>query len=325
MAVSSVLAAVSSLWALNDSLALASAQSLAFLGFASYVVTTRCELRDVSRAVYVWALFLCTVGLVAFGANAGFSYRGGRLQGLLGNANGAGVTALILFGVSPLIGRRAAWLAMPVAVGTITLAQARASAAGILVIAAILTATWLRPKVGRSGVVIVLTFSFTLLVIQLSQTDWQQKDGLLRTNNSRADVWSGFIQMFTAHPWTGVGWANAGGAESFYLKSFAELGIIGIAVSLAVGIVLLRQLGHLGSVGYALAAGVLVNSIFEGWILVGGSVYAWAIWLLASSARPQTRSGPLTIEADEASPLGHGPQGRKIAMNATTPEESPGP
>jgi hypothetical protein len=57
----------------------------------------------------------------------------------------------------------------------------------------------------------------------------------------------------------------------------------------------------LGIAGTGFAIGVLVNSLFEGWLLSGGSAYAWAIWLLASSA--SNRCTPQQTEEQRVSTL----------------------
>jgi len=99
------------------------------------------------------------------------------------------------------------------------------------------------------------------------------------------------VSDFRSSPFRGQGWDNVGaGFEGLYLLLAASLGVLGLICAVLVVLVLGRTFARIGVVGIAVCAAVLTNSIFEGWLLSGGSAYAWSVWILASvSGVPKRR------------------------------------
>jgi hypothetical protein len=279
-----VLAGVSALWAGRPGLAIQGAVALAALAVAVYVTALRCARREVVVAVFTWSLSLCLLGIVAWALGLSFASESWRVRGLIDNANGTGVLALILFGSSILAGRRAWIVGVLVALPVVYMSGSRSAALAILTTAAVLLGVWL-VKSGRRASALILVLVLVLLLAMFVRSGGQDDTtGLFRSYNSRAGIWSGFLDLYRLHPFAGVGWAQAGAAENFYLKSLAELGTIGVVVVVAVAAMLIRRMSFYGIAGLALALGVLVNAGFEGWLLVGGSGYAWSTWLMAAAA-----------------------------------------
>lgn len=284
LALVTFVAALSMSWSDSLTKAQLGTLSLAMLAATSLVVATRCTFKQVSWAVYVWTLVLLVTGLVLFAVGISEAMGGPRVRGLMGNAQGAGIIALICIGVAPMLGRRAFIVAWPLAIFTIILAQSRAAALGCVVLIAVLIGYWIKKKTGVVGLLAFsLLTSLPLLWLGLS-LELTGETGLIRFNNSRTVVWEPLLTAFITHPWAGVGWASyESGVESSYLKVLAELGIIGFFIVSAAAIILVKQFSRLQVTGLALALGILVNAVFEGWLLTGGSAYAWAVWLLAAS------------------------------------------
>jgi len=288
---------VSSLWARDAAEALEGGASLVLLAVACFTAARVCLFREVAKAVYIWALGISFLGLLSYMAGIGLSERGGRLQGLLANANGAGVAAVLLLGIAPFLGRRAVSVAVPISLTAIVLTQSRSSALAAMVICLVWGASWTYRHLGWAGTASAVLVLGPLGAFGLLLLPWQQQSGLLRTDNSRSEIWEFFIQQFQMSPWIGVGWGGAGRSENFHLVMMAELGLLGGALAAVVTIMILVRLGRMGAPGAALALGILVSSVFEGWLLVGGSAFAWAVWLV-TSVTPERTQRTRKIRAD---------------------------
>lgn len=293
-----VVVGASAFWAKLPDEAITGAQALALLTVATAVVPRRVQLSNVVKAGLLWSGSLTAVGLITIFAGLSFAERGGRGQGLLGNANGAAIVALFLVCFALLLGRRHLVWALPLAVSAIALAQSRAAALSLIVLLSVVTFGYLRHKV---GVLPSLIFLSPLLVLSFLFTSAALStgggEGLLRTNDSREDTWEILVNNFQQAPLTGFGWGNqTAGAENFFLAMPAQLGVMGIALAIGAVLVLFNSLRSLSIPGLAIALAVVVNSVFEGWLLVGGSAYAWVTWLLVA-----TSSGMISAKRNSTS------------------------
>lgn len=287
-----IAAAVSALWGTDPAGAVEGAQSLALLTIATYVTSRRCSPRNVVMAVYYWsfALVLLSLGAIVIGVD--FASRAGRVQGIMGNANGFGILALILLGTAAIYRTRWIVFAAPAAALVVLLSESRASALAFLLMGTVLLAHSLRRRFGRVAVFSVVAFAVVMAALGATLITWDSSTGLLRGTRSRDSVWSLLWQDFQRNPWGGRGWnGQSSGYESIYLATIAQLGIVGFVIVISAVAVLLVRLSTWGIAGVTLALGVLVNSAFEGWLLAGGSAYAWAVWLLVTADPPLEPEG----------------------------------
>jgi hypothetical protein len=167
----------------------------------------------------------------------------------------------------------------------------RSSGLALLVLLSALFLRYMAMRWGRIGGLAAFALAGVSLLAYLISYQPLPDRGIFRTNNSREDVWADLIGDFKSSPLFGVGWKNVSSSyEGFFHLMAAQAGLVGLALAIAAVFVLGRSMLQFGTRGAAVFAALLIAITFEGWLLVGGSGYAWAVWLLASSCRPTKHS-----------------------------------
>jgi hypothetical protein len=282
---------VSAAWAASPASAVQSAASMFLLGLGVLTVARRCSLADVAAAGLIWSIGLLTVAIGAVVLGISFASRADRAQGVLQNANALGIVALLAIGLAYVFAPRLLWLSAPLGGWALLVSQSRGAGIALAFLAVLAIVMWVRARGGLAATVFTGVIASAAALVMLNQAQLNDSTGLLRTNDSRSVVWGLLLAQFDRSPMTGVGAGNAvGGTEGLFFLLLAELGILG-GICVAVSAFLLPwSYSCLGGRGVAFALALLINCVFEGWLLTGGSVYAWVAWLIAGAALARCKS-----------------------------------
>lgn len=270
--------------------------------------------RDVQALVLVLGLGLL-VGLVAFGAGAGFATSGGRLRGVMGNANTVGLMCALVVPISVglLVGKgqtRKRWSAICLATAVVSLflSQSRgglvAAAFGSLLVLG-LVGVLKRPDVWAIVCLLLLPLaiaggSLGVRVPGPFGAVAQRFEGA-QTGTGRVEAWSIAVDVTRQRPIAGWGFASTEGAftpqpdfpalvHNSYLQVALELGLLGASILFLLLVKLFRSAwpgrnsgGMEAGVYGAIAAGAISVS-FESALLSVGSVFAYCFWTLGAAA-----------------------------------------
>lgn len=276
------------------------------------------RVRDVTeplrRATTALALALVPAVAAAAVLAPSAAVLGGRFRGVFDNPNGLGVAAAVLG--AWLLGRtgRLRWLLLALLAGAVVLSASRGGALALA--AALATHVFLVTRGVARVQLLLATAVSTLAVVTwvLPSTDVLTDDsGLLRTNNSREEVWALGLRLYREHVWLGVG-ADAMGtvSGSTWVKVAAELGSVGLALAGAVAAYTFTRLARLPRPWPVMAVAVAVSSALEGWLFSGGNPVAVLFWLLVATAASSRPSEP-----EPGTPRREGPPARsEVTLHA---------
>lgn len=207
----------------------------------------------------------------------------GRVRGIVENANGLGTIASL----GALLA--AGWVQRPAKLIALFLFVAAASGSRGATLAALvglalhllLVRSGPRAYLSRGAMALSMLYFGSLL---LAAWHFIRPDILvLRTNDSRTEVWLALVPIIES-TWplgSGLGTLETFSTNS-YLKSAAEMGVLGLLGILAYVIAL-----AFSSRGSAAKICLLVTTIiattFESWLVTGGSFYAFVVLLILSS------------------------------------------
>ncbi len=228
-----------------------------------------------------------------------FDIEGTRFRGVLENANTLGVIAVLLAASAP---RHWLRVALPLSSAVIFFTSSRASAVAIVVIV-VARVSW-RPSnritaVFAAALVLAGLLLAGALTSRASVGDEQIADptraeanesaddrtSLFRTRNTREATWSQAIDdAGRAFPsGTGYGTASVEYGSS-PLLALVELGVVAIPVFACAAVLFRRAWPHPDQRVRALLAGLLLHSVFEGWMFAFGSFIAIVFWLVIITA-----------------------------------------
>lgn len=258
--------------------------------FGFYVFARRLGPPEMIRLLYSFIAAVIMISCLFIVLGFPDAYAGGRARGIMFNANGLGILCAL---VAPrlLCDRRIvvrALVLIPVFLTIITASRAGflALSLGMLVVVYRSRKVWLK----LSASLLILAVIWMGIFIDWSSVQ-TSGDSLLRSNNSRADVWNYTLNQFELHPWLGIG---AGSLDSLggssYFKLLAETGFVGALIGGVVLATLVRGVKPSVAVSGTLAAG-LVNAAFESWLFAAGSFYCVAFFWLCLAAQSRELDG----------------------------------
>lgn len=204
---------------------------------------------------------------------------GGRLRGLLENANGLGFMAFLLGAIAILVPTRWSRPALALSAGALVWSASRASTLALLVVVAFELVRRRRygSVVGLVAVV-VLALASTLLDVSAGPFD-----ALLRSTDSRSSTFDASLADFRSSPLWGVGLDNESAIiASTAFRALSNGGILGLLCVTAQAVMILRA-SHVSYRAAAFATAGLMHSLFEGWLLSpsGPFLLTFAgVWLL---------------------------------------------
>jgi hypothetical protein len=192
---------------------------------------------------------------------------GGRLRGIMENANSLGFFAFLL-GVLGLLAVRSSGsraLCLVLAVAALIGTASRASALALLLVVALLA---LRKGLTIAIGALVVAGGTAATIYLLAPTIFDPLATLLRLNDSRSGSIATALAAYESSPLVGVGLGNESSIiASSPFRALAQAGIFGL---LGVLLMWVAMLGRAVRRSYALssvAIAAVVHSFFEGWLL----------------------------------------------------------
>lgn len=216
----------------------------------------------------------------------------GRLTGVFLNANSAGIYTFLLMGVSLWMGKRYWIWIIPAGTIVIIFTGSRASLLAIAVMFMVILigrADW-RMRMPIIGLVISIGGPIVLWVWRQTQSIEAEGSSVLRTNNSRENVWGIAIDFIQKNPVLGAGYRATPESigSSSYFKLLAEFGFAFAGAGIMLAIFYLWW-SRFDIVMLGITCGTLVNAIFEDWLLTAGAPML-AVYLMVLYASPQRTS-----------------------------------
>jgi O-antigen ligase len=292
---------VSVVWSLNPSKTFVS--GAAWLILLLYVFTFRTLLSPESIRRIVFFILLGFLVLSLFYLATPDGWAGGRARGIFNNANSTGIYTFLLLGVSLFMGRKYwIWL-FPIGLGLIFATGSRATLLAVIVLIAINIVFWIDRKFRLTAVVFV--FAISVYPIRWIW-NWVQQldaegDSMLRTNDSRASTWEVAFAFIRENPLLGAGYGATPPVigSSSYIKLVAEFGFLfSIFGLLVAGAYLLWS--RYDPVLLGITLGVLINTIFEDWLLTAGAPMLAVYLLLVMSTHQPNGTADLNSRAKDS-------------------------
>lgn len=279
----------------------------AALGVASCLIFVVLPLRLLTAAQLIRslraALFITlAASLIMAAVVPSIAFRGGRLQGLTGNANLIGFYVFLYVGL--VVCTEVNWRALvgPLTLGATVLVMSSSRVSGIATIVLLLGSAALRVGAMRK------TIPWLSVAIGAATLLWQDtltSDlGLLRTGNSRAQSWTQMQEALQVSPLTGVGIEGITvEVASSPLRALAAGGIVAGALFVVALCSLLMATRSRGA-ARVLVLAAIVHSLAEGWLvsLTGPIVLLFVVALSALLAG--SRSSDCAIPTAAATTTG---------------------
>lgn len=302
---------LSALWSLGTGSSIAG-QALFVVALLGLVAVPFSE-GELKWSIIAWggAIGLLTVWLGVTDPSA--LQAGERLRGVMSNANGLALAAVICLPAMWTSGRFASWVATPAAFMTVWFTGARSALAAV--VAQIILLVMGRMRIlGRVLATLSLIVGAIYAVPQIlaaAASSGAGSSSVLRSNNSRTGVWQASLERIREAPVVGTGLGSLTsdfepGSSIFSIMILS--GLIGLAITVVcVGSVLThgaRAVG-LGDWRLALVVGALINALFEGWLVTAGTPAALIFWLTCSQiARRRALDGADSQAGRPTSDLG---------------------
>lgn len=222
-------------------------------------------------------------------------WEAGRATGVFDNANASGIFTFLLIGLSVGMGRKFWIWVVPAGTFLILATGSRAALLAVIVfgIVVLLGRTDWRlrwPFIGISISVGIPLATWVWKQIQSMQTD---DTSVLRTNNSRENVWGLAFEYIRLNPVLGAGYGATprGIGSSSYLKLLAEFGFAFAWTGIALAIAYLWW-SRKNIVTLGITAGTLINTIFEDWLLTAGApmLIVYLLFVMSTIQDPEPRS-----------------------------------
>lgn len=215
----------------------------------------------------------------------GLAIEGGRLRGIVENANLLGFFAFLLGGAALLLTRR--WLLrlpmLAITLLLLTWTASRASALAVAVLVLVLIGYQMRNPV-RVVIFGIFLGTAVALVYFFMPGFFGLFDDLSRSENSRMGSWTAASEVLSTSPWLGVGLGNeAVTVASSPLRAAVHAGILGLAAVVLMWLTLFVVSAATGVRATAVAAAAIVHSVFEGWLLspLGPMLLIFCLFMLA--------------------------------------------
>ena len=242
--------------------------------------------RQVIHAVRDALLLVLLASLVLAAVAPGIAFRGGRFQGLTGNANLLGFYVLLYLGLILATSTKVQSLVIPVSLSGLVLILSGSRASAVAVVALLVASALLR--VGSTRRLLPFLMVGTLGAMLLAQDLLTSQTGLLRTNASRSDSWEQTKVALQLDPWRGVGLEGLKvQVASSPLLALAAGGLIGGGL-LLLGLFCLLVAARRSSTLKALTFAAVLHSFAEGWLvsLTGPMILLFVTSLSALAALP---------------------------------------
>jgi exopolysaccharide production protein ExoQ len=190
--------------------------------------------------------------------SSGLLFEGGRVQGVMGNANLLGMVALIALVIA---GCRAAagldrwwpvWVALPVVAQLVTRSATVLFAVGMVAVLALLVVSWVRWRGATFYRIFGIAIAVGLVCVGLILAHWESVTDFLGRDadmTGRFDIWGRVIDLGLTSPVVGVGYLGYWlpwvppfdslgemhgmvylQAHNVWLDVFMQLGIVGVLV-----------------------------------------------------------------------------------------------
>lgn len=217
---------------------------------------------------------------------------GGRLRGLMENANGLGFVAFLLGALAVLVHTRLSSLCLILSVIALVWTASRAST---LALVAVGLFELLRRR--RYGLVAVLGAALVLGIMILSRVDIPigPLEGLLRTTDSRSGSLETALADFRTSPVWGVGLNSESSIiASSPLRALSNGGALGL-LCVALQAALVLRASNVSGRATVLAGAGLLHSVFEGWLLSPSSPFLLVfagVWMVVARWSPVRESNP---------------------------------
>jgi len=242
--------------------------------------------RQVIHAVRDVLLLVLLASLVLAAVAPGIAFRGGRFQGLAGNANLLGFYVLLYLGLILATTTKVQSLVTPVSLSGLVLILSGSRASAVAVVALFVASALLR--VGSTRRLLPFLMVGTLGAMLLAQDLLTSETGLLRANNSRSESWNQTKVALQLDPLSGVGLEGLKvQVASSPLRALAAGGLIGGGF-LLLGLFCLLVAARRSSTLKALTFAAVLHSFAEGWLvsLTGPMILLFVTSLSALAALP---------------------------------------
>ncbi|MFA4894810.1 O-antigen ligase family protein [Microbacterium sp.] len=256
----------------------------------------------------VASLVICVAGSLLIGiALPSVGLEGGRLRGLLENANALGAFAFFL-GVLALVvvDRRSHQVVIfAIAFLAIVWSASRASLLAVVVFMALLVAGSIKKiiNVVMYGILVLALFALAYVYFP---SFFDLFAGITRSSSSRDGTWNAAIEVLSRAPWTGDGLGSETVAvASSPLRAAVYAGYPGLISILVLWIMLLVWSARIGPRTFAFVCAAVVHSFFEGWLLstFGPIILLFALVVLVIMDVERNRSFQKRIANDRPSGL----------------------
>jgi len=280
-------------WSLAPSTTVTSVAAWAATLVIAIVFTSVLSRDQIARVVGFVLVAVVAISALMFIVRFPGATAGGRARGMLSNANGLGIFCAMSLPTLLTYRKSLRWLgcagALALLVATNSRAGTLAAVVGLGVFAFRSAAGWVRFVIA-TATVCVLPFVSDLLDVMGSDAP---TTGLLRTNDSRSQLWALTLDTFQAHPVTGIGLGalDIVGGNS-YLKMLAELGFLGAALGIVLVAAYVSAVKASTTVTAFLFTG-LTSAVFESWLFAAGSLFCFLTFIMCvqDAVDEKTRDG----------------------------------
>ena len=277
-----VLGIASTVWSVDPGKTITSAAALLVAFMFCKAIADAISIDSLVRVVSTFAVLVVSLSVLTLMAFPAFAFAGGRARGIFANSNGLSAFLVVATPVVLARFRGARWLVGIVALG---LSIATASRAGSAAVLAELVAFYMARKTVATKALVGISIGVAVLGLLgrafESTGHFVPTLIVLRTNNSRADTWALGLQYFRENMVLGMGFgAIPGGAiGGLFPVLLATTGIVGSVVAGIVVICMIFSAMRAAPMYAALVAGGIVDTLFEPWLFVGGSLYCVMLWV----------------------------------------------
>ena len=251
--------------------------------------------RDVSA--FLFAILAASVVAAIVGLTGALA--GGRARGILQNANGLGLVALLSLALM-LPNRKLRTLVLPLALAALLLSGSRSAAIASVAILLVFVFTrsnsardWAKSHVVRGALVIFLVLGVLWVWGDSTAKESVQapSSSILRTSDSRTEYWSDAITKILQEPILGTGLgASTGYVVNSYLTIVVELGFAGLSIIVLWIWFVLKSWSKLDEASRLVIVGASISGFFESWLASGGSFYFISLSLIIVSHSHATNS-----------------------------------
>lgn len=291
-----VLSVASLLWSISPSRTIEGVAGLVLLTLGVYVFANTAEWHDSLLATFRVVSLVCGLSILVVLLDPTVAFEGGRLRGIVENANGLGTLAAFAALIAAGWTRHAQYT-VPVFMVIIIASGSRGGMLAAIVGLVLLSMTSERGRASAGVKLFFITYVAAALLVYwyLFRPDLV----VLRVDDSRSGVWLDLLPYIASYWPLGSGLATL---EIFstnsFLKAGVELGLLGLVLAVSYLIVLcFVAWGDMRLVGIW-AAG-LVTALVESWLLAGGSYYSFlfvSIFVFGAESKDRYLAGATSTD-----------------------------